>query len=78
MEWGVTQWYPMYPNIFNTVVNSVVRATFLEVFDPQEAHHGIVWESGYQKNGVLFRQWPHHREKSHLGEGYANYTHVDV
>ena len=43
---GVTQGYPMYPMIFNIVVDAVGRATLEVVCGPQEARHGMGWEAG--------------------------------
>ena len=43
---GVTQVYPMYPMIFNIVVDAVGRATLEVVCGPQEARHGMGWEAG--------------------------------
>ena len=32
--------------IFNIVVDAVVRAVLVEVCGPQEAQHGMVWDTG--------------------------------
>ena len=41
--------YPVSPTIFNIVVDPVVRADLLEVYGPQEAHHGFIWSAGEHK-----------------------------
>ena len=53
---GVTQGFLFPPNIFNIVVDVVVRLMLLEVCGPQEAHHGLVWEEGY-KNIVFYADY---------------------
>ena len=45
-ERGVTQGDPVYPTVFNILVESVVRVVLLEVFIPQEEHHGLGWVVG--------------------------------
>ena len=45
MERGVTQG-DLVSQIFNIVVNAVVREFLLEVCGPQEAHHGFRWAAG--------------------------------
>ena len=51
-ERGVTQGDPVSPTIFNIVVIEVVRAVILEVYGPQESHHGIGWSAG--KHNIFF------------------------
>ena len=46
--WGLNQGDPLYPNIFKIVDDTVVRAMVLEVWGPQEAHHGLGWAVGDQ------------------------------
>ena len=46
--WGVTQWGPVSPTIFNTVVDTVVWAMLQEVCGPQEAQHALGWVEGDQ------------------------------
>ena len=43
---GVTQGDPVYPAIFNLVVDAVVRADLLEVCGTQESQHGFGWATG--------------------------------
>ena len=40
---GVMQGNPVYPIIFNILVDATVREILLEVCGPQEAEHGLVW-----------------------------------
>ena len=42
-ERGVTQGDPVYPKIFNIVVDVVVRAVLMEVCGPKEEHRGFLW-----------------------------------
>ena len=42
----MTQGDPVYPTIFNIVVDPVVREVMLEVCRPQEAHIKFGWEAG--------------------------------
>ena len=50
----VTQGNLVSPNIFNIVVNSVVRAVLLEVCGSQEAHNRLGWVSFMQKMAVFW------------------------
>ena len=43
---GLTQGDPLYPTLFNIVVNTMVRVILLEVCGLQEAHHTLEWASG--------------------------------
>ena len=43
---GITQGKSASPMIFNIVVDAVVRAVLVEVCGPQEAQHGMVWDTG--------------------------------
>ena len=43
---GVTQGDPVFPKLFNIIVDSVVRATLKEICGPQEAQHGFGWSAG--------------------------------
>ena len=45
-EWGVTQGIPVSPNIFNMVVDAVVRDTMMKVCGPQEEHRVMGWAVG--------------------------------
>ena len=38
----------MSHTIFNIVVDTVVQDMFLDICDPQEAHHGLGWVEGEQ------------------------------
>ena len=51
-ERGVTQVYQVSPEIFNIVVDSVVRLVLLEVYGDHEAHHGLGWAAG--KHNIVF------------------------
>ena len=45
-EIGVTQGYPVSPNIFNVKVDTFIRVVLLEVCGPQMAHQGLGWSVG--------------------------------
>ena len=51
-EIGVTQGHPVSPEIFNIMVEAVVRAFLLEVYGPQEAHHVFGWAAG--EHNIVF------------------------
>ena len=40
---------PVSPTIFNILVDAVVRAALLDVYEPQEAKHGFGWAVGKHK-----------------------------
>ena len=42
----MTQGIPVSPNIFNMVVDAVVRDTMMKVCGPQEEHHVMGWVVG--------------------------------
>ena len=46
---GLTQGDPVYPTIFNIVVNVVVWGKLREVYRPQESPHRLVWETTEKK-----------------------------
>ena len=45
---GVTQGDPVFPTLFNIIVDAVVRETLQEICGPQEAQHSFGWSSGEQ------------------------------
>ena len=45
-ERGVTQGYPAPLTVFNIMVGAVARKVMMEVYVPQEKHHGMGWAVG--------------------------------
>ena len=46
---GVKQGDTFYPEMFNLIVDEVVRATLQDICGPQEAQQGFRWSAGEQK-----------------------------
>ena len=42
----MTQRDPVYPTLFNIIVDAVVRATLQGICGPQESQHGFRWSAG--------------------------------
>ena len=57
----MTQGDPVFPKLFNIIVDAVVRATLQEIYVPQEAQHGLGWLEGehiicfYEDDGLIAR-----------------------
>ena len=49
MARSVTHGEMVSPTLFNTIVDSVFRATLQDICGPQEAQHSFGWSAGEQK-----------------------------
>ena len=60
----MTQGEPVYPTLFNIIVDSVVRADLQEICGSQEAQLGFGWSTGehniffYADDGRIAGQYP--------------------
>ena len=46
LDMGLDQGGPVWPIIFNIVVDALVQDTLLDICGPNEAQHGMGWEMG--------------------------------